>query len=96
MVETIKSAETIWQRIARTEFPWNAITGDGPLAVVIACQRQVVLCANPMIARTLKAEKCGPHCDHISEPHGGWHVIRELKPPEPRRAFRKIRIRDEE
>jgi hypothetical protein len=94
MAET--TTETMWQKIARNEFPWYAITGDGPLAVVLGCRRQIVLVQNPMMARTIKADSCGPGCDHISEPYGGWHTIRELKPPEPRRAFRRIRIRDEE
>ncbi len=92
----ITKTETIWQRMARTEFPWHQISGDGPLAVLLECNRTVVLTSSPMVARTIKADKCGPGCDHVSEPLGGWHKIRELKAPEPRRAFRKIRMRDDE
>lgn len=97
VVETTQFDETtIWQKIARTEFPWHAIDGNGPLAVVLECRRQIVLTENPMIARTIKSERCGPRCDHVSEPLGGWHKIRELKEPTPRRAFRRIRIGEDD
>ena len=94
MVET--KTETLWQKMARADFPWYDITGDGPLCVILACQRRIVLTNNPMVARATKDDCCGHGCCH--EPHySDWHRIRELKPPEPRRAFRKkIHIDEDE
>jgi hypothetical protein len=66
---------------------WNhcTISGTGNIAVVLGCCYRVVLVEIPIQAQALANDRCSPNCSHTIAPHGGWHQIHVLRPPEPHR-----------
>lgn len=75
-------------QIAHARFPGYEIQGDGSLAVVLACNRKVILVQTPLEANAIQTEKCGPGCSHAIDSDGGFHRVAKLEQPIQRRAFR--------
>ena len=77
---------SIYKAIADLRWPDCEITGAGSLAVVLECSRKVILCAMPMQAQQIAAERCGAVCEHGCRFHN-WHQVIELDQPKPRHQF---------
>jgi hypothetical protein len=85
--------QTITGPCAHPRWPGYAVTGAGSLAVVLECNRRVVLVMMPLQAHALAAEKCCATCSHIAAPGAGLHRIVEMEQPHkeaPRRSMRRL------
>jgi hypothetical protein len=83
--------ESEYQRMAKTRWRQYAISGNGPFAVVLGCAYRVELCEMQMLAQVIASERCGPLCNHVRTPDGGWHKIERIELPRPRAL---VTIRD--
>src|ERR1700747_3528146 len=78
--------DSIHKAIAHLRWPDFEITGAGPLAVVLTCSRKVILCAMPIQAQQIAAERCGATCN-LGDRFHQWHQTAELDQPKPRHQF---------
>jgi hypothetical protein len=71
-------ASSINHATVALRWPGYEISGSGRVAVILECQRKVVLVSSPMEAAALMAERCGQYCGHMQDQWQGWHKTRVL------------------
>jgi len=69
---------SIDRQTAALRWPQYDVVGKGRCAVVIECQRRVVLVESPLEANAVAGQSCGQGCSHVVNPYGNWHKQRTL------------------
>jgi len=72
-------------RRVETKWPGYSISGNGEVAVVRTCSKTVVMCESPLLATSVREEKCCEKCNHFVDTWRGWHFI-SYKADRPKQA----------